>query len=128
MEHFNLEEALHEWRNLKSRVSKLPFFTMNFTAFWTHMIIHYNDEVRFKNVLMVVLVVLLFILDTSCAERGYALMNRVHSATRNALSLTHVNDIMANILLGPDLKDFDPKIILEMWLEGPKGANSKRGR
>ena len=128
MEHFNLDEALHEWRNLKSQVSKLPFFTMKFTEFWTHMIIHYNDEVRFKNVLMVVLVVLMFILDTSCAERGYALMNRVHNATRNQLSLTHVNDIMANILLGPDLEDFDPKIILEMWLKGPKGENSMHGR
>ena len=101
---------------------------MKFTEFWTHMIIHYNDEVRFKNVLMVVLVVLMFILDTSCAERGYALMNRVHNATRNRLSLTHVNDIMANILLGPDLEDFDPKIILEMWLKGPKGENSRHGR
>ena len=88
---------------------------MKFTEFWTHMIIHHNDEVRFKNVLMVVLVVLMFILDTSCAERGYTLMNRVHNATRNRLSLTHVNDIIA-------------KIILEMWLKGPKGENSRHRR
>jgi len=27
-----------------------------------------------------------------------------------------------------DLEDFDPKIILEMWLKGPKGENSRHGR
>ena len=65
-----LEAKRRTLRDLKPQVSKLPFFTMKFTVFWTYMIIHYNDEVRFKNVLMVVLVVLLLILDTSCAERG----------------------------------------------------------
>ena len=55
-------------------------------------------------------------------------MNRVHDAGRNALSVEHVNDIMTNILLGPEMKDFDPKVILEMWLKGPKGDKSKRGR
>ena len=34
------------------------------------MIIHYNDEVRFKNVLMVVLVVLVFILDVTKVDTG----------------------------------------------------------
>ena len=51
-------------------------------------------------------------------------MNRIHNAMRNALSIEHVNDIMANILLGPDLKDFDPLEIFQKWKEGA----TKNGR
>ena len=128
MEDFSLAECQREWKALKRAASKLPFFTMPFQQFWGHMIVYYNNEIRYKNLLVLVLVVLMWVFDTSCAERGYALMNRIHDAVRNALSLEHVNDIMASILIGPDLKDFDPKDILEMWLKGPRGELSKRGR
>ena len=55
-------------------------------------------------------------------------MNRVHNACRNALTIEHVNDIMTNILLGPDIKDFNPLVIFEMWMQGPKGESSEHGR
>ena len=37
-----------------------------------------------------------------------------------------VNDIMAVALLSS--KDFDPKRVLELWLRGPLGSESHRGR
>ena len=78
--------------------------------------------------LILAFIVLMWMLDTSCAERGFATMNDVHSALRNLLSVEHVRDIMTNILLGPKLKDFDPKVILEMWMKGPLGDASEHGR
>jgi len=70
----------------------------------------------------------MWMMDTSCVERGYATMNRVHSAERNGLSVSHANDIMTCISVGPSVRDFDPKVVLEMWLNGPRGEASARGR
>ena len=55
-------------------------------------------------------------------------MNRIHNSSRDRLKVAHTNDLMAAELLGPDMKDFDPKVILAAWLEGPLGEASARGR
>ena len=99
-----------------------------FLQFWLRVLVHYDTEVRYYHVLKLGLVVLLFMLDTSCCERGYALMNRVHSVDRSTLVVETVNDIMACCELGPEIADFDPKPVLEAWLLGPLGEKSKRGR
>ena len=92
-----------------------------FLQFWLRVLVHYDTEVRYYHVLKLGLVVLLFMLDTSCCERGYALMNRVHSVDRSTLVVETVNDIMACCELGPEIADFDPKPVLEAWLLGPLG-------
>ena len=105
-----------------------PFFTMPFTDFWMHMLTHYNNALGYPHVLMLVLVVMLWMIDTSCVERGYAAMNRTHTKSRNGLSVKRVNHLMTIVALGPDVKDFDPKVVLEQWLQGPLGTKSERGR
>ena len=72
--------------------------------------------------------VLLIILDTSCCERSFALMNRIHTYLRNRLGVATLNNLMCICSLGPSIMNFDPKLILAKWLEAPFMQKNGRGR
>lgn len=50
MADFNQPDALREWRDLKLMVINEAYFTMGFSDFWTHLIVHYNSEIRYAPV------------------------------------------------------------------------------
>ena len=77
---------------------------------------------------MLASVVLLIILDTSCCERSFALMNRIHTYLRNRLGVATLNNLMCICSLGPSIMNFDPKLILAKWLEAPFMQKNGRGR
>ena len=79
-------------------------------------------------ILILALVVLLIILDTSCCERSFALMNRIHTYLRNRLGVATLNNLMCICSLGPSIMNFDPKLILAKWLEAPFMQKNGRGR
>ena len=101
---------------------------MPFAAFWLRLLNHYDNSFGYPNVLILVLIILMWMLDTSCCERGFAFMNRTHTPARNRLQVKRVNQIMGINLLGCSVNDFDPKVVLEKWMEGPLGKESERGR
>ena len=59
--------------------------------------------------------VLLVATDTSCAERGFSLMNTVHSATRNRQHSETIDLLMRIKLLGPPMAKFDAGRIHAKW-------------
>ena len=75
---FDLNEALYQFRYLKRETRHMAFFRhSNFTQFWEHAIAQFShgNVTVYSEFLKVVLPVLMIILDTSCCERGFSLMN-----------------------------------------------------
>ena len=131
MNNFNLDEALRQWRSLKRETRRLPFFkSCDYVQFWEHIATHYDTGglTGYSEILILALVVLLIILDTSCCERSFALMNRIHTYLRNRLGVATLNNLMCICSLGPSIMNFDPKLILAKWLEAPFMQKNGRGR
>jgi hypothetical protein len=128
----SLASCLLEWSRLKSNISthERQLFTLTNTNFWLHMIAKYSDPVRYGNILLIIAITLLIVLDTSEAERGFSLANRLQSFTRNRLKNKHLFQLMMICSLSPrgtagkfDYRSFDIKAVLAKWFEG-----SKKGR
>ena len=131
MNNFNLDEALRQWRSLKRETRRLPFFkSCDYVQFWEHIATHYDTGglTGYSEILILALVVLLIILDTSCCERSFALMNRIHTYLRNRLGVATLKNLMCICSLGPSIMNFDPKLILAKWLEAPFMQKNGRGR
>jgi hypothetical protein len=131
MYNFNLDEAMRQWRSLKRETRRLPFFgSCDYVQFWEHIATHYDtgDLTGYSEILILALVILLIILDTSCCERSFALMNRIHTYLRNRLGVATLNNLMCICSLGPPIMNFDPKPILAKWLEEPFMQKNGRGR
>ena len=127
MEGFDLRAALHEWECVKRETMGCPFFQKHFVHFWEHLLNHYDSPLRYQNILLLATVAILNFFDTSGCERHIARMNRIHTSSRDRLSVPHCNDLMSADMLGPDIKQFDPKPMLAEWLNGPLGRGT-RGR
>ena len=126
MEGFDKSEALRQWELLKFELPKHAFFkAMGFVDFWVHVATHWDtgNLLGYSEFIKVALAVLLIVSGTSCCERGYSLMNRLHTYLRNGLGVGSLDDLMCICSNGPELKDFDPMPILKAWLE-----LEKRGR
>ena len=126
MEGFDKAEARRQWKILKFELPKHAFFkTMGFVRFWEHVATHWDtgNLHGYSEFIKIALAVLLVVTDTSCCERGYSLMNRLHTYLRNGLKVESLDDLMCICSNGPDLEDFDPMPILKAWLE-----LEKRGR
>lgn len=118
----NIREALIEWRDLKADLIQTDQHRdLRYVEFWTWVSRSYLN--RYPTILKLILVILIIVIDTSCCERGYSLMNRTHTAERNLLKVETVNDLMAIVNLGPDVDDLDVQDMVRRWLEA-----SQKGR
>ena len=123
---YDQEEALRQWELAKFELPQHAFFkTMGFVQFWEHVATHFDtgNLKGYSEIIKIALAVLLIVSDTSCCERGYSLMNRLHTYLRNGLGVKKLNDLMCICSNGPTITDFDPMPILKAWLE-----LEKRGR
>ena len=90
MQNFDISEALHQWNQVKFELRNAPFFNMAFTSFWKHVTKHYDTIFGYNLVLILARVVLIFVVDTSCCERGYSAVNhRMQTKQRVQLKLTN---------------------------------------
>ena len=129
MSDFDLREALNEWRRMKHNLPSLPVFEEKcFWTSWNLFIINQSGHLRYYHMSKIVETLLHMILDTSMCERGFSRMNRIQIPERGNLSLETTNWIMTICHLGPTMKDFDPWPIVELWMQGPRGLESERGR
>ena len=116
MKEFNLDSVAGEWRRLKHVVLRMQCWTkLNFAEFWCYFLSikgHVEGPSSFPNMVKLIRTVLLVVSDTSCAERGFSLMNRIHTAARNRLFSTTLDRLMRINSLGPSVEDFDPTLVL----------------
>ena len=123
---FDKDEAMRQWERLKFELPQHAFFRhTSFVGFWEHVAVHFDtgDLTGYSEFIKLALAVLLIVTDTSCCERSYSLMNRIHTYLRNRLEVKTLNDLMCICSNGPELEDFDPMPILKAWLQ-----LQKRGR
>ena len=126
MDGFDEKEAMIQWERLKFELQQHGFFkTTTFVGFWGHVATHFDtgNLIGYSEFIKIAKVVVLIVSDTSCCERVYSLMNRLHTYLRNGLGVEKLNDLICICSNGPDLKDFDPKPALKVWRE-----SEKRGR
>ena len=119
MEEFNLNQAMQEWFLMKITVHKMERRHQDsFAAFWQYFLSfsqHRSECVGFPNVNKIIRCLLITVVDTSCCERGFSLMNRIHTGGRNRLSLKTLEHLMRISLNGPSVEHFDPHPVLLDW-------------
>lgn len=123
---FDMKEAMHQWERLKFETRSMEFFkSTTYMQFWEHLAAHFDRDITgYSEILKVAILVLLIITDSSCCERSYSLMNRIHTFLRNRLGVGTVRDLMCVSSLGPDVKEYDPKPVLKDWLDAGKRNRS----
>ena len=83
------------------------------------------------NYLVIVLIVLLIIVDTSECERGFSLVNRLKTDERNRLKISNLNNLAVTCNLAVPkgstgaqaIAAFVPMAVFDLWVEG-----SSKGR
>ena len=126
MENFDTNEAMNQWKRLKFETRGMPFFRhTNYSQYWVHVATHFDtgNVTGYSEIIKVGLLVLLIILDSSCCERVFSLMNRIHTGTRNRMKFESVRNQLCISSLGPNVREYDPMPVLQRWLE-----NSKKNR
>ena len=111
-----------EWVELKIYVSSLVAAepAVYYLDLWQRVI--RQNEDRFKNIILVLMIVLLIPIHTSEVERGFSLMNRVKQDWRARLTTPHLNELMRISLLGPACNEFEPMEAIRLWWQGGRRA------
>lgn len=131
MEHFNdilirnncdIDSVSLEWGELKVYVSRLVAAepAVSYLDLWQRVI--RQNEDCFKNIILVLMIVLLIPIHTSEVERGFSLMNRVKQDWRARLTTPTLNELMRISLLGPTINDFEPMGAIRLWWHGGRRA------
>lgn len=83
-----------EWAELKIYVSGLVAAepAVSYSDLW-EKVIRQNED-RFKNIILVLMIVLLIPIHTSKVERGFSLMNRAKKDWQARLTTPHLNELM----------------------------------
>jgi len=118
MSDFNIDGARTEWFRLKVQVQQMEQRYRPFAEFWTHFLQHVHtgdDQLGFPCMCKLIRLLLLTVVDTSCCERGFSLMNRIQTGPRNQLKLDSLDCLMRVSMNGPEIEDFDPAPILKAW-------------
>ena len=104
-----------EWGELKIYVSCLigTERDISYLDLWQGIIT--QNEGRFRNIVLVLIIVLLIPFHTSEVERGFSLMNRVKQDWRARLTTTSLNELMRISLLGPSCNEFEPMGAIRLW-------------
>ena len=113
-----LEAVQEEWSGLKVCISN-NFLDLNFKALWKRVLNSYSD--RFFNILMLVAILLIVPLSTSCCEWGFSLMGKIKSDRWSCLSVDILDSLIRVNTEGPPVSDFDPLPTLKTWWNsGPR--------
>jgi len=117
MESFSLTNALNEWRRMKADLPGYSNFSaLGFKEYWVHFLRHKRHPQEYPTMCILIKLCLLVVVDSSCCERGYSAMNRIHTDSRNRLKLSTLNDLLFIALNGPPVKDLNTEKIYSIWL------------
>lgn len=104
----DIDSAVLEWGELKIYVSCLVAAQrdISYLDLWQRIITQNED--RFRNIVLVLMIVLLIPIHTSEVERGFSLMKRVKQDWRARLTSPSLNELMRISLLGSCCDEFEP--------------------
>ena len=77
-----------------------------------------------KNILKIIHLTNMYPLTNASCETGFSLLKKINSDWRSRLTIASLDQQMRICLVGPDVKDFDPKPPLKRWWE--EGQRTKR--
>ena len=109
------QQAVMEWYAFRNKVARDPNL-MNLHSRHLYQRFYKNRQ-GFARLMAVAELVLLIPVDTAEAERGFALMNRLKTASRSKMAINYLNDLMFARLHGPDnLTEYDADQAIKLWL------------
>ena len=133
MQHFDVNEAIFEYKRAKIELLGEPFFILSYRQFWEHVSAHYDNVHGYPVLLILVRPTLLILPDSSPCERGFSEYNRIHTSERPNLKLDTVRSLFAVRHYGPELAaDFNAEQMCENWMgtitedEGGAASTPKR--
>lgn len=102
----DITEIQNEWKDLKAylyrhRPSQSQLFT--------------QVKDRFKNVLQIFEICLVFPLSSSACERGFSAMKRIKNDWRSTLKPDRLRMLMYIVIEGPSERKFNPKSTVSRW-------------
>ncbi|KAI8493938.1 hypothetical protein Bbelb_282850 [Branchiostoma belcheri] len=123
----SLEDCLLQWAELKRLVKrKLTAGHIKYLDLWQEVMRHHLE--RFRDILALVQIVLLFPLSTAECERGFSLMKRIKSDWRSRLTSDTVTALMAISLSPTTVDTFNPDSAIAKWWSAGKAPRRPKTR
>jgi len=110
-----------EWPALKAHMRKQPR-NMSVQEFYNRLFTNPNLKETFKNVIMLVEIILCIPVSSAVCERGFSAMARIKSDWRASLNIKMLNYLMTITLQGPQPSDYNAERALAMWWHGGQRA------
>jgi hypothetical protein len=124
------EAAQRQWTRLKFFISRdKNLRSLKYRELWERMFDSYSDKavpMHFYHALLVVLIGMVVLVDTSICERGFSAMNLLKTAKRSAMGNRLLRILMTICELGAEWQD--PKKIPAAQILAIWRAKSERGR
>ena len=128
MQAVSASELRRQWKRVKFEQRNADIFGMEFSEFWTHLTVHFNGGlVGYPDLLVLAGVVRMILIDSSCCEQGFSRVNRTLTKQRGRMGLETLKSHLTIQMLGPDISEFDPSPIVEMWMKQPFDSKSSDG-
>jgi len=125
-----MDEILPQWQRFKRWILKpqqTGLARKSYSDMWDWMTTHRSDTMdpgHFYDLLCLVVLVRNWMLDTSCCERGFSIMNLLRSPVRNRLSQELCRALMTIALIGGEKYKHPSTVpvdeIYKVWMEQKK--------
>ena len=109
----NTQACLREWALVKKLVIEQRYPTDNSQMLWS-ILCKYHGE-AFPNLITLAKLLLVIPLQTADCERGFSCQNRIHTALRNKLKPSKVEQLMTVMLEGPSVDTFAYQQAVNIW-------------
>ncbi|KAF3852049.1 hypothetical protein F7725_005404 [Dissostichus mawsoni] len=111
----SIQEAKREWIDLKVLVHR-HFRHLQSQVLWQRLLQGaIGRPEQFPHMQMIVEILLVFPMSTSCCERGFSCMKRIKSDWRGSLSNQMLNSLLRISLHGPEVEDYNAEQAVEKW-------------
>nr|XP_033948165.1 zinc finger protein 862-like [Pseudochaenichthys georgianus] len=120
----SIQEAKREWIDLKVLVHR-HFRHLQSQVLWQRLLQGaIGRPEQFPHMQMIVEILLVFPMSTSCCERGFSCMKRIKSDWRGSLSNQMLNSLLRISLHGPEVEDYNAEQAVEKWWQS--GQRTRR--
>ena len=119
----NLTDVEQEWAPMKVYIFE-HLRLLHYEILWQRMLNEHSDE--YKNVLMLVEIILILPMSTACCERGFSAMKWAKNYWRSSLSNRTLNDVLKIMIDGPSVEAFNAGKPLQMWWNCSRRPNFQR--
>lgn len=111
----SIQEAKQEWLDLKVVVHR-HFKHLEPQVLWQRFLQGaVGRPEQFPHMKLIVEIVLVFPMSTSCCERGFSCMKRIKSDWRGSLSNEMLNSLLHISIHGPEVKEYDAEKAVTKW-------------